>query len=69
MCTREALLSAHNELWMAKFLLLLGCLRCVGRVVRPVFACPAIMLFQMRHFEAHYCELWTWHLAPRGAEQ
>ena len=43
-----------KELWMAKSLLPLGGFRCVGRATRPLFACPAIMLFQMRQLEAHF---------------
>ena len=55
-----------KEVWMAKSLLPLGGFRCVGRSARPLFACPAAMLFQMRQLEAHCRELWTRRLARPG---
>ena len=51
---------------MAKSLLPLGGFRCVGRSARPLLACPAAMLFQMRHPEAHCRELWMRRLARPG---
>ena len=59
-----------KERWMAKSLVPLGGLRCVGRAARPLFARPAVMLFQMRLVEAHCRELWTQRLAwPRAGQQ
>ena len=56
-----------KEVWMAKSLLPLGGFRCVERAVRPLFARPDAMLFQMRHLEAHCRALWTRRLAWLGA--
>ena len=58
-----------KEVWMAKFLLPLGGLRCVGRAARPLFARPDTMLFQMHQLEAHCRALWTQRLARPGAGQ
>ena len=55
-----------KEVWMAKSLLPLGGFRCVGRAVRPLFARPDAMLFQMRQLEAHCRALWTRRLARPG---
>ena len=55
-----------KEVWMEKSLLPLGGFRCVGRSARPLFACPAAMLFQMRQLEAHCGELWMRRLARPG---
>ena len=56
-----------KEVWMAKSLLPLGGLRCVGRAARPLFARLDAMLFQMRQLEAHCHALWTRHLVRPGA--
>ena len=55
-----------KEVWTAKSLLPLGGFRCVGQLARPLLACPAAMLFQMRQLEAHCRELWTRRLARPG---
>ena len=44
-----------------------GGFRCVGRVARPLFACPAVMPSRMRQFEAHCQEPWTRRLARTRA--
>ena len=55
-----------KEVWMANSLVPLGGFGFLGRSARPLFACPAAMLFQMRQLEAHCRELWMRRLARPG---